>query len=430
MIYNAITDRRTLLKGLLTSAGAATAGAALTACGSGSGTAGTSTDPVPFGSQWSDPVPRKAYAEVVAAYTKKSGVEVKVNTMDHETFPKQLNSYLQGRPDDVFTWCAGYRSQFFAERGLLTPIDDVWSTIGANYSDALKQQSRGLDGKQYFVPFYYYPWALFYRKSVFEQHGYQIPTKLDELTALCTQMRKDGLVPIAFADKDGWPAMGTFDILNLRVNGYQFHNALMKGEKSWTDPAVAKVFDTWRGLLPHHQENALGRTWQEAAQAVASKKAGMYMIGMFVGQQFNPADQADLDFFAFPEIDPAIGMDALDAPIDGFLLSRNPKNEKGSKKFLEYLASAEAQTIYLKNDPSNIATALNADVSGYSPLQKKAVELISSAKSISQFMDRDTRPDFASTVMVPSIQEFLKNPTDVGSLLLEIEKQKKTIFTS
>ena len=32
--------------------------------------------------------------------------------------------------------------------------------------------------------------------------------------ALCKQMKKDGLVPIAFGDKDGWPAMGTFDILN------------------------------------------------------------------------------------------------------------------------------------------------------------------------------------------------------------------------
>ena len=28
---------------------------------------------------------------------------------------------------------------------------------------------------------------------------------------------------MAFADKDGWPAMGTFDILNMRINGYDFH---------------------------------------------------------------------------------------------------------------------------------------------------------------------------------------------------------------
>ena len=63
-------------------------------------------------------------------------------------------------------------------------------------------------------------------------------------------------------------------------------------------------------------------------------------------------------------------------------------------------------------------------------LQKKAVELINGASNITQFMDRDTRPDFASTVMIPSIQDFIKNPNDVSGLLKKIEDQKKTIFTS
>jgi multiple sugar transport system substrate-binding protein len=45
------------------------------------------------------------------------------------------------------------------------------------------------------------------------------------------QMRKDGLVPIAMADKDGWPAQGTFDIINLRLNGYDFHMELLNGKQ-------------------------------------------------------------------------------------------------------------------------------------------------------------------------------------------------------
>jgi multiple sugar transport system substrate-binding protein len=204
---------------------------------------------------------------------------------------------------------------------------------------------------------------------------------------------------------------------------------LMKGEASWQDPKVAKVFDTWRGLLPYHQAGSLGRTWEEAAQSLANKKSGMYLLGMFVGQQFTGAAHEDLDFFAFPEVDSAVGTAALDAPIDGFMLSKNPKNEDGSKALLEYLASAEAQNTYLKNDPNNIATAKDADTSGYSPLQKKAVELIEGADNITQFMDRDTRPDFASTVMIPALQSFIKNPNDAASILKKTEQQKKTIFT-
>ena len=63
-------------------------------------------------------------------------------------------------------------------------------------------------------------------------------------------MQTDGLNPIAFGDSDGWPAMGTFDYLNLRINGYDFHVELMAGEKSWNSNEVKTVFDTWRGLLP------------------------------------------------------------------------------------------------------------------------------------------------------------------------------------
>jgi multiple sugar transport system substrate-binding protein len=58
------------------------------------------------------------------------------------------------------------------------------------------------------------------------------------------------------------------------------------------------------------------------------------------------------------------------------------------------------------------------------------VEIIGSAKHISQFLDRDTRPDFASTVMIQALQSFINNPKDIDGLTTNIENQKKTIFAS
>jgi multiple sugar transport system substrate-binding protein len=424
-----LLSRRDLLRVL----GVAGAGVAVASCGSsssggGGGGGGTASKEVTVGSNASDAVPKKAYQEVFAGFNKATGLTAKVNTVDHNTFQEQINSYLQGRPDDMFMWFAGYRMQFFAQRGLATPISDVWEKVGGDFTDALKAASTGLDGKQYFVPFYYYPWAFFYRKSVFAKGGYQPAKTWDELVALAKQMQKDGLTPIAFADKDGWPAMGTFDYLNMRLNGYDFHISLMGGKESWTDPKVTKVFDTWNELLPYHQQGSLGRTWQDAAKTLQDKKAGMYLLGMFVGQQFQGAAKDDLDFFAFPEIDSTVGTDTVEAPIDGFMLSKKLKNEEGAKKLLEYLAGTEAVETYLKSDPNNIAANTKADTSGYNALQKKAVELIGSAKHISQFLDRDTRPDFASTVMIPSLQTFIRNPNDVTGLTKKIEDQKKSIF--
>ncbi len=82
----------------------------------------------------------KALAAVTKKFTAKTGIGVKTNTVDHNTFQKQINSYLQGKPDDVFTWFAGYRMQFFAAKGLATPIDDVWKALDA--ADAAVDEGR------------------------------------------------------------------------------------------------------------------------------------------------------------------------------------------------------------------------------------------------------------------------------------------------
>ncbi|MEV5952222.1 carbohydrate ABC transporter substrate-binding protein [Streptomyces sp. NPDC051987] len=423
-------SRRNVLRGAGSAALLAGAGIPLlSACGS----SGSSSDPktVSLGSNSSDAVPKKAFAEIYAAFTKQSGIKVDVNTKDHNTFQEQINSYLQGTPDDVFTWFAGYRMQFFAAKNLASPIDDVWAKIGDNFPDAMKQLSKGEDGKYYFVPLYTYPWAIFYRKSVFQAKGYEVPTTWEAFVALCKKMKSDGLVPIAFGDKDAWPAMGTFDQINFRLNGYDFHKSLMAGKEAWTDPKVKAVFDHWAEILPYHQDGFMGRTWQDAAQTLVSKKAGMYVLGSFVAQQFtNKADLDDLDFFAFPEINSAYGQDTVEAPTDGFMVSKSPKNHDGVVKLMEYLGTPEAEQIYLKADSSVVAASSKADTSSYTALQKKAYTMISGAKNLTQFMDRDSRPDFTSTVMQPGLQKFLQNPKGIDSLLSSIERQKKTIFAS
>ncbi|MEV6652493.1 ABC transporter substrate-binding protein [Streptomyces sp. NPDC051219] len=428
-------SRRSLLRGAAVGAGAVTLPALLTACGGGPGGDGKT---VTLGSNSSDPVPKKAFANAFAAYEKQAGEgrKVKVNTVDHNTFQENINRYLQGKPDDVFMWFAGYRMQFFAKKGLLHDISDNWQSY-EGFSDALKAQSTGEDGKQYLTPYYYYPWAVFHRKSVFEERGYQAPGTLDEYLALAKQMRKDKLVPIAFCDKDGWPAMGTFDYINMRTNGYEFHASLMAGKEAWTDNRVKQVFDTWRSILPYCQPGANGRTWQEAATSLQKKEAGMAVFGLpHPGAQFPEEEQADIDFFPFPVINPEHGQDAVEAPIDGFLLAKKARNLRSdagmesAKDLLSWLATGEAEDIYLAGDPNNIAVSDKADTSKYTPIQKKAVALVSGAKQISQFLDRDTRPDFSSTVMIPAIQSFINDPKDVDGLVNGIERQKKTIFAA
>ncbi|MFM9587213.1 carbohydrate ABC transporter substrate-binding protein, partial [Streptomyces caniscabiei] len=114
--------------------------------------------------------------------------------------------------------------------------------------------------------------------------------------------------------------------------------------------------------------------------------------------------------------DPAYGQDTVEAPTDGFMMSKAPKNKAGAVKLMEFLGTPEAEQIYLKADPSVVAASRKADVSAYTPLQQKAFEMISGAKTLTQFMDRDSRPDFTSTVMQPALQKFIRDPKGVDSL--------------
>lgn len=409
----------------------------LAACGGGDSSPSASTSggeapkagPVKFGineAKGSGPAYTRLQA-IADAYAKKTGAQVSVNAVDHNTFQESINTYLQGTPDDVFTWFAGYRMAQFAESGLISDLSSVWPIDGM--SDAFKKASTAADGKQYFVPVSYYPWAVFYRKSVFQKNGWTEPKTLDELNALMKDMQGKKITPFAFAAKDAWAPMGTFDILNMRLNGYDFHMALTKGEKKWDSPEVKKVFETWKTLLPYHQENALGRTWQEAATSMSKGECGMYLLGTFVVDGVPAADAADLDFFTFPALDATIGSDALDAPIDGFCVAAGGANQDSAKAFAKWLGTAEAADA--GNNAAEapfIAANSGASTAKYGALQKKSAEVVQNAKSIAQFLDRDTNADLANTVITASIQEFLKTPDKIDAITASIQKQAESIL--
>ena len=398
-------------------AGAAALGGLLQACSgpgpspSGAVSAPSPDGPVTFGSNYADEVPRRAMSRVIELFTERTGIEVAVNTVAPGAWQERISAYLQGMPDDVFSWFGGNRMRFFAERGLASDISDVWSDLPA-HTDAARRAATGSDGRQYFVPFITYPWVILHRRSVWQRQGYEPPQTLDELLRLADRMRVDGLVPLAFGTREGWPAMGTFDILNLRRNGYEFHVGLLEGRERWTDDRVRAVLELWRELLPLHQAGALGRTWQEAARSMLNEEAGMIYLGTFTAEQATAEEYEDLAILPFPRLGTAFDAEmAVDAPINGFMLSRQPVAPDAARELLRFLASAEAQTTYVADNQSRIATATGADEAAYTQLQRQMAAVIAGAGRLAQFFDRDTRPDFAGADGMQALfSDFLQDP--------------------
>ncbi len=155
----------------------------------------------------------------------------------------------------------------------------------------------------------------------------------------------------------------------------------------------------------------------------------MYLLGTFVVDAI-PDQEEDLDFFTFPELDSSIGATALDAPIDGFCLAAAGNNEVGGLEMMKWLGTAAAADAANADTTPMIAANENASTANYSALQKKSAEVVGAATNIAQFLDRDTRSDFASTVIIPSLQQFLETPDDIDGVTKSIQEQKVSIFGS
>ena len=108
------------------------------------------------------------------------------------------------------------------------------------------------------------------------------------------------------------------------------------------------------------------------------------------------------------------------------MMAASPENEEAAKALLAGLGQKEAGEAYAAVNTGYVAANSEADTSGYTPLQKKAAELIASSTQISQFMDRDTDPDFAANVLGVALADFLTDPSQIDTILGTVQEQAQT----
>jgi multiple sugar transport system substrate-binding protein len=380
-------------------------------------------------SDQSDPAPKKAMEELIAGFEAANpDIKVKWNNFDHEGYKSAIRNFLTADAPDVAAWYAGNRMAPFVKAGLFEDVTALWEQEGFN--DTLKSAaaSMTMDGKKWGVPYTYYQWGIYYRKDLFAANGIAVPKTWAEFTAACQKLNAAGIKPIAIGTKALWPTGGWFDYLDLRVNGYEFHMDLTSGKVPYTDPKVKAVFDKWAELIKMGAfiDNHAALDWQDAMPQMVQGKAAMYLMGNFIVAPLKEAGLTDetLGFFQFPEITPGVPM-AEDAPTDTFHIPSGAKNKEDAKKFLAYLASADAQTkmnVTLGQLPVN-----NQSTSPDDPFLKAGFEMLSNAYALAQFYDRDAPAEMAKAGM-EGFQEFMVTPDNVDAILARLEKARQRIY--
>lgn len=369
---------------------------------------------------------REVLQRIAAEYEKASGVKVTINNMDHEAHKTAIRSYLVVGAPDICFWFSGNRMKAFVKRGLFDDISDLFER--ENYKSVLGPATGAVtvDGKQYGLPLGGLLWGMFYRKDVFAEKGWTPPKTIDELLALGEQAKSAGMIPVSMGTKEMWPAAGWFDHMNLRINGLEKHIALMDGKMSYTDPAMLPVFDKWAELInaglfsPNH--TSFG--WEQAAAALAQKKAAMMDLAGFIKYGF-PEDQiGQIAFAPFPQIAPGVGR-YEDFALNSIHVPKNAKNKENARDFLAYFYKPENLSAFLETESA--VPPRNDCPPSKDPLVNAAVESLKTVEGSAQYYDRDTDPDMAQEGL-KGFQEFMAKPDRRDQILERLEGTRKRIF--
>jgi multiple sugar transport system substrate-binding protein len=355
-------------------------------------------------------------------------IEIKAAFIDEEAYKVQLPGWLSTAAPDIVTWHNGERMAYYASRGLFEDLSADWTKNNWTQMYASGKEASSYKGKQYALPTVYYSWGLFYRKDVFQKAGITTePKTWAEFMDANKKLKAAGVTPFTVGGRDAWTLAGWFDYLDLRINGNAFHQQLMKGDIAYTDPRVKKVYAAWKTLIDakYFIDSPLSYDLDAAQPFLFQGKAAMMLMGTFIAKGFPPAQAAQIGYFQFPVIDPAVPT-AEEGPIESLHIPTKAKNKVDARRFLAFAGTPQISAKLaegLGSLPANSKSPAPAE-----PISKIGFEILSGTRGgIAQFYDRDMNKEMADEGM-KGMQKFLNDPTAIDAILTQLEQTRKRIY--
>jgi multiple sugar transport system substrate-binding protein len=406
----------------------ATALAAALFLGLGSSAALAGVLNINFGAE--DASQREGFKTLVSDFRAANpDVDVHLVMTDVPTYRKALPASLDtDAAPDVFNWFAGDQMHNMAQRGQLDDLSDLWKAN--TWWNTFPSSAITVGGKQYALPYQYYPWGLFTRRDVLERAGIrEAPHDLSAMMSACSKLRKAGFTPIALGAKDGWALAAWFDFIDMRANGYEFHAQLLDGKISYGDTNVRRAFAMWKQLIDAKcfDPNALAVDEHNAEAQLYAGRAGMVLMGTIASASFPEIVRPVIDYQRFPAIDS--GQAAAEAaPTDTFQVAARARNKADARRFLKF-ASSSAASAKLAKAIGSFPTNKFAPVAG-TVLDLSSYKVLTDAKTnLVQGYDRDVPADMAAAG-IKGFQEFFAKPDQMYAVMNRLDAARGTAYAA
>ena len=353
-------------------------------------------------------------------------LDVEIHAFGESTYKQHLSEWLETERFHVMYWHAGQRLRHLVESGHAAPLEsaangDGWNSV---FPDNILRSIRFGD-YYYAVPYSYYPWGFFHHRGLFRDLDLERPESWEQLLDVAEKLKKANITPFVIGSREQWPVAGWFDYLNLRLNGADYHRALLAGEIPFTDSGVEQVLQRWAELLDRDYFNQAHESlsWKAALPLLYRRNAGMMLMGSFAGFEIPRSQRPEIGFFGFPEMASDIPR-AEDAPTDIFFLPAHASDHPGARAFLEKLRSSETQSRI--NNASGMLSPHKEAGSEERLYIAESRSVIARARKLTQFLDRDA-PEAFATPALGILQDFMAEP-DVGNTQKRLEQLRQSVF--
>lgn len=418
---------------------AACGGSSTTGSGSGGSTKVTSIDAL---TEWSGEE-LDSFNAINAAFTKKTGI--KVNVESTRDLLAVLTTRVKGNnPPDICGMPSLTEFHTLAGQGKLVALDsfidmtqykqdyaqtwiDLSSYNGKIYAALPKANSKG---------------TVWYNPKAFQAIGGTIPQTWDDMIALSDKIASSGKYPwsmgVESSASSGWPAADWIDQIYLSLNGPDMYDKWVAHQIPWTDDSVKKSFQMFGQIVTgkHYINGApqaiLATNFQDATYLPYDNppKAYLYYLGDFA-QGFITAQFAslqagtDYNFFAFPTINPQYkGSVTGGADIMAAL-----KDNDGTRQFMQFMVSAEAQSIWVKRGGASSVNK-SVDLSIYpNPIAKASAQQMAQAAFFKVGAD-DLMPTVLENAYWKGTLSYIQDPTQLDSILSSLESTAQSAYQS
>jgi alpha-glucoside transport system substrate-binding protein len=378
-----------------------------------------------------------------AAFKAKTGITVNVEST--RDLPTVLNTRVRANnPPDV-TGSPG-KSQFdtLASQGKIVALDSFinMSQIQQNYAQTWIDYASS-NGHLYGVlPKANSKGTIFYNPKEFRANGYTVPTTWNDMVTLSDKIASSGKYPwsmgVASGAASGWPACDWIDQIYLSQNGPDMVDKWVAHKIPWTDPTIKSAFQMF-GQIAHGNhyingapQSILATAFQDASYLpyTAPPKAYMYYLGDFtigfITTQF-PSLQAGTDYNFFPF--PTINSQYAGAITGGADVIFAMKDNSGTRQYMEFMSSAEAQTIWVKQGGASSVNK-GVDLSAYpNQVQRNAAKQLTTATFFRASPD-DQMPTAMENAYFKAAVAYIANPSQLDSILSALETTATQVYTS